>query len=141
MWLIYALLSAIFAALVAIFAKVGLQKIDTNVATAIRAVVMAVFLFLVIFFQGKLTIIKSIIEDHKALTFIVLSGIAGALSWLFYFLALKDGKVSQIVPIDRLSVVFAIVLAMLFLGEKVSGKGMIGIGLIVVGGIMVALYK
>lgn len=141
MWLIYALLSAIFAALVAIFAKVGLQKIDTNVATAIRAVVMAVFLFLVIFFQGKLTIIKSIIEDHKALTFIVLSGIAGALSWLFYFLALKDGKVSQIVPIDRLSVVFALLLAMLFLGEKVSGKGMIGIVMIVVGGIIVAIYN
>lgn len=141
MWLIYALLSAVFAALVAIFAKVGLQKIDTNVATAVRAVVMAVFLFLVIFFQGKLTIIKSIFEDHKAFAFIILSGIAGALSWLFYFLALKDGKVSQIVPIDRLSVVFAIVLAMLFLGEKVSTRGMIGIVLIVVGGIMIALYN
>ncbi len=141
MWLIYALLSAIFAALVAIFAKVGLQKIDTNVATAIRAVVMAVFLFLVIFFQGKLTMIKSIIENHKALTFIVLSGVAGALSWLFYFLALKDGKVSQIVPIDRLSVVFALLLAMLFLGEKVSAKGMVGIVMIVVGGIIVAIYN
>lgn len=141
MWLTYALLSAIFAALVAIFAKVGLQKIDTNVATAIRSIVMAIFLFSVIFFQGKITLIKSIIEDHKAFSFIILSGIAGAMSWLFYFLALKDGKVSQIVPIDRLSVVFAMILAMLFLGEKVSARGMIGIVLIVVGGIMIALYN
>ena len=138
-WLIFALLSAFTAALVAIFGKIGLQGIDTNTATAIRAVVMALFLAGVVVMQGKLGNIKTIIADHKALAFIVFSGIAGALSWLFYFIALKNAKVSQIVPIDRLSVVFALVLAFLFLGEKMSLQAVAGAILIVVGGILVAL--
>jgi transporter family protein len=117
-WIIYALLSALAASFVAIFGKIGLQGIDTNTATAIRAVVMAIFLIGVIAIQGKLQDIKPILMDHKALFFIVFSGVAGALSWLFYFIALKNAKVSQIVPIDRLSVVFALILAFLILGEK-----------------------
>lgn len=139
LWLVFALLSAITAALVAIFGKVGLQGLDTNTATAVRAVIMALFLMVVITVQGKLGNIKDIIANHKALLFIVFSGVAGALSWLFYFLALKGARVSQIVPIDRLSVVFALVLAFLFLGERISWQAGIGAALVVAGGIMIAL--
>ena len=138
-WLLFALLSAITAALVAIFGKIGLKGIDTNTATALRAIIMAAFLFLVVVFQGKLGQLSDIIENRKALGYIALSGVAGALSWLFYFLALRFGKVQQVAPIDRLSVVFAIVLAALFLGEKVSMLSGIGVTLIAAGAIMVAL--
>ena len=138
-WLIFALLSALTAALVAIFGKVGLKDIDTNTATAVRAMIMAAFLIGVIALQGKITQISSVISNRDAFTFIVLSGVAGALSWLFYFLALKYGQVSQVAPIDRLSVVFAIVLAVLFLGEKISLQAGIGVALIAVGAIMIAL--
>ncbi len=138
-WLLLALLSAFFAALVAIFAKIGLEQFDTNTATAIRAVIMAIFLLMVIGLQGKFHDIKPILANQKALTFIVLSGVAGALSWLCYFAALKTGKVSQIVPIDRLSVVFALLLALILLKESVSLTAGIGAVLIVLGGILVAL--
>lgn len=138
-WIFYALLSAVFASLVAIFGKVGLKDVDTNTATAIRAVIMALFLVGMIFLQGKGTIVKQIISQPTPLLFIFLSGIAGALSWLFYFLALKHGKASQIVPIDRLSVVFTLILAFIFLGEKLSLKTIIGGVTIVVGAILVAL--
>lgn len=138
-WIFYALLSAVFASLVAIFGKVGLKDIDSNTATAIRAVIMALFLVGLIFLQGKSPLIKQIISQPTPLLFIVLSGLAGALSWLFYFLALKQGKASQIVPIDRLSVVFTLILAFIFLGEKLSLKTVIGGVTIVVGAILVAL--
>ena len=138
-WIIYALLSAFAAALVAIFGKIGLQGIDTNVATAIRSVVMALFLIGIVLIQGKLVDIKPVLTNHKALLYIILSGIAGAVSWLFYFIALKNAKVSQIVPIDRLSVVFALLLAFIILGEKISLQAWIGAVLAVVGGILIAL--
>lgn len=139
LWLVYALLSAVCAALVAILGKVGLQHIDANAATAIRSVIMALFLIGVVAVQGKFTQLAEIIAQKKALSFIVLSGIAGALSWLFYFLALKYGKVSQVGPIDKLSVVIAVVLAFLFLGEKVSWNGVIGVILIAAGALLVAI--
>jgi bacterial/archaeal transporter family protein len=139
LWVIFALLSAASAALVAIFGKIGLQGIDTNTATAIRAVIMAVFLIGVVIVQGKLGEVKGILSGSRTMLFIILSGIAGALSWLFYFIALKNAKVSQIVPIDRMSVVFALVLAFIFLGEKISLKAAIGAALVVAGGIMIAL--
>ncbi|MEM4637686.1 MAG: EamA family transporter [Candidatus Woesearchaeota archaeon] len=139
MWLIFALLSAVFAALVAIFGKIGLQGIDSNTATAVRAIIMALFLIGVIIFQGKLKDISPILNNSKALLFIVLSGVAGALSWLFYFIAIKSGEVSKVVPIDRLSVVFAIVLAFIFLGEHISLKTGIGAALITAGAILIAL--
>lgn len=134
-WLIYALLSAITAALVAIFGKIGLQHLDANTATAIRAVVMAIFLIGVVVVQGKLNMVSEVLADHKALLFIVLSGVAGALSWLFYFMAIKHGTVSQVAPIDKLSVVFAVIL----FGEKVTLFTGIGIGMISVGALLVAL--
>ena len=139
MWLIYALLAAVFAALVSIFAKIGLQSIDANTATTIRAVIMALFLIIMIIVQGSLYHIPVILADKKALTFIILSGIAGALSWLFYFLALKHGKVSQVAPVDKFSVVIASLLAIIFLGEKLSLFGKIGISLITFGVIFIAL--
>ena len=138
-WIIYALLSALAASLVAIFGKIGLQGIDTNTATTIRAVIMALFLIGLILIQGKLHDVKPILLNSKALTYIIFSGIAGALSWLFYCIALKSAKVSQVVPIDRMSLVFALLLAFFILGEKISVKAGIGAALIVVGGILIAL--
>ena len=139
LWLVYALLSAIFAALVAIFGKIGLQGIDSTAATAIRSCIMAFFLIGVILAFGKTADLAPIFSDNTAIKFIVLSGVAGALSWLFYFLALQSANVTQIVPIDRMSVIFALVLAVLFLGEKVTLQVMAGSVLIVIGAILVAM--
>ena len=138
-WLVYALLSAITASLVAIFGKIGLQHLDANTATAIRAVVMALFLVGVVVVQGKLSLISTVLADKKALAFIVLSGVAGALSWLFYFMAIKTGDVSRVAPIDKLSVVFAVLLAVVLFGEKVSLISGLGVALITAGALMVAL--
>ena len=138
-WLIYALLSAISAAMVAVFGKMGLQHLDANTATAIRAVIMALFLVGVVVVQGKFNLISEIIENRKALFFIALSGIAGALSWLFYFMAIKNGQVSQVAPIDKLSVVFAVIFAVILFGEKISLIAAGGVALIPVGALMVAL--
>lgn len=139
LWLVFGLLSAVAAAFVAIFGKIGLQGIDSNTATAIRAIIMAIFLVLVIVFEGKLNQIPVVLANKKAITFILLSGVAGALSWLFYFIALKHGKVSQVAPIDKLSVVIATVFAIAFLGEKTSKLGGAGVVMIAIGAILVAL--
>ncbi len=138
-WLFYALLSAASAALVAIFGKIGLQQLDANTATAVRAIVMALFLVGVVVVQGKLNLVGTVFADKKALLFIILSGVAGALSWLFYFMAIKSGEVSKVAPIDKLSVVFAVVLAVILFGEKVSLVAGMGIALITAGALMVAL--
>lgn len=139
LWLIFALLSAITAAMVSIFGKIGLKGIDANTATAVRSIIMAVFLILVVLAQGKLNQIPLIISNRKTIIFIVLSGISGALSWLFYFMSLNYGKVSQVAPIDKLSVVFAVILSIFLLGEKVSIISGLGVGLIAIGAVLVAL--
>ena len=139
-WLFYALLSALSAAMVSIFGKVGLQGVDSNVATTVRSIVMAVFLIGVVAMQGNLAHLSDVWADKRGLLFIVLSGVAGATSWLFYFLALKVGKVSQVAPIDKLSVVFAVLLAIILFGERVSLIHGIAIGLIAVGGLMLAVF-
>ncbi|AJI96432.1 EamA family transporter [Yersinia ruckeri] len=138
-WLIYALLSALTASLVAIFGKIGLQHLDANTATAVRAVVMALFLIAVVVVQGKFNLVGAVLADKKALLFIILSGVAGALSWLFYFMAIKSGTVSQVAPIDKLSVVFAVILAVILFGEKISLIAGVGVTLISVGALLVAL--
>lgn len=138
-WLIYALLSALFASLVAIFGKIGLQHLDANTATAVRAVVMALFLVGVVVIQGKFNLVGTVLADKKALLFVVLSGVAGALSWLFYFMAIKNGNVSQVAPIDKLSVVFAVILAFILFGEKISLIAGLGVAFITAGALMVAL--
>ncbi|HDL7612005.1 TPA: EamA family transporter [Yersinia enterocolitica] len=138
-WLIYALLSALSASLVAIFGKIGLQHLDANTATAVRAVVMALFLVGVVVVQGKFNLVGTVLADKKALLFIILSGVAGALSWLFYFMAIKNGNVSQVAPIDKLSVVFAVILAFILFGEKISLFAGLGVALITAGALLVAL--
>lgn len=139
LWLVFGLLSAVMAALVAVFGKIGLQSVDANTATAIRAVIMAALLIAVVIFQGNVKEIPAILADKRAITYIALSGVAGALSWLFYFLALKSGNVSQVAPIDKLSVVIATVIAVILLGEKISMVGGVGVALIALGAVLVAL--
>lgn len=139
LWLIYAILSAVAAAMVSIFGKIGLQGLDANTATVIRSIVMALFLIMVLMLQRNFSHISEILSNKRAMMFIVLSGVAGALSWLFYFVALKYGKVSQVAPVDKFSVVIATVAAIVFLGESVSLTAMGGIGLITIGIILVAL--
>lgn len=139
-WLFYALLSAFSAAFVSIFGKIGLQGIDSNVATAVRSIIMAVFLVGVVFVQGNLSHLPDMLNDKKGLLFVALSGIAGATSWLFYFLALKYGPVSKVAPIDKLSVVFAVILAVILFGEKVSLVHGIAIAMIAAGGLILAIW-
>lgn len=138
-WLLFAILSAVTAALVAIFGKMGLEGVDATTATMIRAGIMFSFLIMVFLFTGEVKNVYAIFYNHTTIFYIFLSGIAGALSWIFYFLALKLGKATQVVPIDRLSLVFVVILAFLFLGEKITIKVAIGTALMVVGAILVAL--
>ena len=138
-WLVYALLSALCAAFVSIFGKVGLTGLDSSAATAVRAAIMALFLMGVVVAEGHTADLPQVFADRKVLAFVALSGIAGALSWLFYFLALKDGAVTQVAPIDKLSVVFAVVLAVMIFGEKVSLAHGIAIVMIAAGGLILAI--
>ena len=139
-WLIYALLSALCAAFVSIFGKVGLTGLDSSAATAVRAAIMALFLMGVVVAEGHTADLPQVFADKKALAFVALSGIAGALSWLFYFMALKEGEVTQVAPIDKLSVVFAVVLAVVIFGEKVSLAHGIAIAMIAAGGLLLAIF-
>lgn len=139
MWIVYSLLSAIFAALVAIFGKIGLAKLDANSATAIRAIVMAIFTTLVAFFQGKFFEVSKILEDNRALLFIVFSGMVGALSWIFYFTAIKTVKVTEVSVLDKTSAVMAAILAFLILGEKINKISILDLALMTIGAILVVL--
>lgn len=136
-WVFFAFLSAISAACVAIFGKIGIAHLDSTLATTVRAIIMAGFLVGVSVFLGKIKLLATI--DNKALLFIVLTGIAGALSWLFYFFALKNGPASGVAALDRTSVVFVLVFALLFLGEHLSWKSGIGVLFVAFGAILMAL--
>lgn len=136
-WIVLALFSAVFAALVAIFGKVGVQNVDSTLATAVRAIIMASFLVLVAIFTRKTQLLPSL--NGKALLFISMSGIAGALSWLMYFLALKTGPASGVAALDRLSVVMVLIFAVIFLSEQLTWKTGIGSALITVGAILMSL--
>ncbi len=139
-WLIFALLSSIMAALVAIFGKMGLRGVDSTLATTIRAVIMAIFLILVSaagFLLKKFDTFSLKSFGSKDWLLIILAGLAGALSWLFYFFALKNGLATNVVVIDRLSLIFVIILAAVFLGERLSWGTAIGALLMVVGAIIV----
>ena len=137
MWIVYALLSAIFAAAVAILAKIGLKNIDSTLATTIRAAVMAVFLLGAAAVLQKFSLIKTV--SNQTLTFIIFSGVAGALSWLFYFLALKHGPVTGVAALDRLSVVFVVILAAIFLDEALTLKSVSGLVLLVIGALLLVI--
>ena len=136
MWWIYALLSAFFAALTAVFAKMGIKGVDTDLATAIRTVVILVIAWGIAFFRGGTNTFNTLTKQN--LIFLVLSGIATGLSWIFYFKALQLGKVSQVAPVDKLSVAIAIVLAMVFLGETLTLKTAIG-AIMIIGGTIILI--
>ncbi|HEY0299302.1 MAG TPA: EamA family transporter [Arachidicoccus sp.] len=137
MWWIYALLSALFAALTAIFAKVGVKNVNADLATAIRTVVILLIAWSIAFFRGETKGI-AFLSKHN-LIFLILSGIATGLSWIFYFKALQIGKVSQVAPVDKLSVALAILLSVLFLGEALSLKTAIG-ALLIISGTVVLIF-
>jgi transporter family protein len=131
MWWIFALLSAFFAALTAIFAKVGIKGVDTDLATAIRTVIILILAWGIAFFRGGTSTINTL--SRQNIIFLCLSGVATGLSWIFYFKALQMGKVSQVAPVDKLSVAIAIILSAVFLHEKISTAGIIGVVLIIAG--------
>jgi transporter family protein len=131
MWWTYALLSAVFAALTAILAKVGVKGVDSNVATAVRTVVVLVLAWGLIAVQGKLSAVATI--SRTSLGFLVLSGCATGASWLFYFRALQMGPASLVSAVDKLSLALTLVLALLFLHETLSMRAAAGCGLILLG--------
>lgn len=136
-WIFYALMSAFSAALVAIFGKIGISNIDNTLATTVRSFIMFIFLAIVSLILGSFNNIKSI--DSKSLLYIALSGVAGATSWLFYFYALKKGPVAGVAALDRLSIVFVIVLSFLFLNQTITLKSIAGALLLTIGAIFLVL--
>lgn len=137
MWILYALGAAITAALMTIVGKIGLKGIDPTFATGVRSIVMCAFMVLVVLLSGKIKHISSL--DKNSLIAIVISAIFGALSWLFYFLALRDGSANKVAAIDRTSIVFIIILSIFFLAEKLTIKTAIGGILVALGAIAIAL--
>lgn len=137
MWLLFALLSALFAALTSILAKVGIQGVNSNLATAIRTAVVLIMAWAMVFLTHAQTGLGEI--DRKSWLFLILSGLATGGSWLCYYRALQLGEVSKVVPIDKLSVVITLVLAFLFLHEKFTAKSLIGCVLIAAGTLVMVL--
>jgi transporter family protein len=136
MWWIYALLSALFASLTAIFAKKGIKGVDTDLATAIRTVIILIMAWSIVFFRGA--------QNVSGLTkqnwlFLLLSGLATGLSWIFYFKALQVGKVSQVAPVDKMSVALTILLSVIFLGEALTWKTATGAACIIAGTLILIL--
>jgi bacterial/archaeal transporter family protein len=138
-WFTYALLSAVFAALTAIFAKIGIKDISSNLATAIRTVVILLIAWGIVLASGEHKGLSSL--SKNTLVFLVLSGIATGLSWIFYFKALQLGQASKVVPIDKLSLVLTIILAVVILKEKLNLLTIAGAVLITVGTIIIAVAK
>lgn len=136
MWKYYALLSAFFAAATAILAKIGIKGINGNVATAIRTLIILFMAWGILLFSGEFREIKTLSKNN--ILFLVLSGIATGLSWIFYFKALETGNVSKVAPIDKLSVAIAMGLAFLILKEPLEIKTIIG-GLLIVAGTIVII--
>ena len=137
MWIVFALLSSLFAAATSILAKVGIEKVDSNLATAIRTVVVVIMAWAMVFItnaQGGLTGISK-----KSWIFLILSGVATGLSWLCYYKALQIGDISKVVPIDKLSIVFTMIFAFIFLHEKFTVKSVIGTVLLAAGTLVMIL--
>lgn len=137
MWILLALLSAAFAALVAIFGKIGVARVDPLLATTVRGVIMAAVLVLVAALTGKLGGLAAV--SGRAWWYIVLAGLAGAASWVAYFFALRSGPASGVAALDRLSVVFVLVLAVILLGEALTWKLALGGAMIVAGALFIVL--
>lgn len=140
-WFFYAILAAISASFVTIFSKLGINNLSPSLAATVKAIIMAVFLIGVSVVRGDfVNLTTEIINYKKDFLFLVLTGVCGALSWLFMNIALKYGKVTQVAPIDKLSVVITVIVSILIFKESISIKGMFGVILIAVGSILVALY-
>jgi bacterial/archaeal transporter family protein len=136
-WWIYALLSAFFAALTTIFAKIGIANIDANLATAVRTVVIVLIAWGIVLVQGNLNQLATI--PSRSLIFLIISGIATGLSWIFYFQALQLGKAAQVAPIDKSSVVMVILFSAIFLHEPLTLKVILGGLLIAIGTLVLVL--
>jgi transporter family protein len=136
-WLIWALLSALFAGMTAVLAKLGVAGVDSNLATAVRTTVVLVFAWAVALAVNPITAVAGL--SRRTLLFLVLSGLATGLSWLCYFRALQLGEASKVAPIDKLSVVFVILFAALFLHEPMTWKTCLGGGLIAAGALVLAI--
>lgn len=142
MWLIFAILSAVFAAATSILAKVGIEGVDSNLATAIRTVVVVILAWVVVFVTQRIghpgqnlgVTISSI--STKSWIFLILSGLATGASWLCYFYALKTGDASKVVPVDKCSLVLTVVFAAIFLGESMTWKTLAGSVLMVIGSLI-----
>lgn len=137
MWMIYAVLSAVFASLTSILGKVGMEGVNSNLGTAIRTVVVLIMAWIVVFVTGKQNTIRQI--EKKELGFICLSGVATGASWLCYYKALQDGLASIVVPIDKLSILVSILFSYLVFQEKLSKKALLGLVLIVAGTLLMLL--
>jgi transporter family protein len=136
-WVFWALLSAAFAALTAIFAKIGIADIDSDFATLIRTVVIVVVLSGIVLAMGKFQPLETI--SGKTWLSLILSGLATGASWLAYFRALKLGQASQVAPVDKLSVVLVAIFGVLFLGEKLTLQGWVGVTLVAAGAVTLAV--
>ena len=137
MWLVFALLSAIFAALTSILAKVGIDGVDSNLATALRTVVVIIMAWGMVFLTHAQSGLSEI--SKKSWLFLILSGVATGASWLCYYKALQMGEVSKVVPIDKLSVVITMILAFIFLHEDFTAKSLIGCILIGAGTLLMVI--
>lgn len=137
MWFIFALLSAVFAALTSILAKVGIEGVDSNLATAVRTLVVLVMAWVMVFVTNTQSGVFSI--GKKSWLFLILSGLATGASWLCYYKAIQIGEVSKVVPIDKLSVVITLVLAFIFLHETFTVKSAVGAVLITAGTLVMVL--
>lgn len=137
MWAIFALLSAVFAALTSIFAKIGIENVNSNLATAIRTFIVLIMAWGIVFLTGKFNQISDI--STRSWTFLILSGLATGLSWLCYFYALQIGNASKVVPVDKFSVVITMIMAFFILGEAVTVKTILG-GLLITAGTLVLIF-
>ena len=137
MWFVFALLSAVFAALTSILAKIGIDGVNSNLATAIRTVVVVAMSWGMVFLTNAQSGLSSI--NRKSWIFLILSGLATGASWLFYYRAIQIGEVSKVVPIDKLSVVITLILAFVFLHERFTWKSAVGAALITAGTLIMVL--
>lgn len=137
MWFVFALLSAVFAALTSILAKVGIEGVNSNLATAIRTLVVVVMAWGMVFLTNTQASITEI--SKKSWLFLILSGLATGASWLCYYRALQIGDASKVVPVDKLSVVITLILAFVFLHEQFTAKSLIGCILITIGTLVMVL--
>ncbi len=135
-WQVWAVLSAVFAALTAIFAKVGIENINSDFATFIRTIVILMTLALILYATGQFQSPREV--SSRTYVFLVLSGLATGASWICYFRALKIGEAAKVAPIDKLSVVLVAIFGVVFLGERLSGPNWLGVALIGAGAILIA---